>query len=62
MVLMVWHIFYTLVVNMEQDMEMLHVTLSLPSEAIAKTMKENWPEKAQQLYAGLFESLGEQKS
>ena len=46
---------------MEQDMEMMHVTLSLPSEEIAKTMKENWPEKAQQLYAGLFESLGEKK-
>lgn len=47
---------------MEQDMEMMHVTLSLPSEDVAKTMKENWPEKAQQLYAGLFESLGEKKS
>ena len=46
---------------MEQDMEMMHVTLSLPSEEIAKTMKENWPEKAQQLYAGLFEALGEKK-
>lgn len=44
---------------MEQDMEMLHLTLSLPSEEMAKTMKENWPKKAQALYASLFASLGE---
>lgn len=46
----------------EQDMEMLHLTLSLPSEEIAKTMKENWPEQAQALYANLFAALGEKKA
>ena len=47
---------------MEQDMEMLHVSLSLPSEEMARTMKENWPDKAQEIYANLFNGLAEKKA
>ncbi|MBR6525890.1 MAG: DUF4364 family protein [Clostridia bacterium] len=47
---------------MEQDMEMVHISLSLPSEEIARTMKENWPEHAESIYAGLFNRLGEKKA
>ncbi len=42
----------------EKDMDMLHVTLSLPNEEMAKRLAAHWREKAGDIYRLLFETLG----
>ena len=44
---------------MEKDMEMLRISLSLPTEELAKQLEAAWPAKAGQIYSMLFTVLAE---
>ena len=45
---------------MEQDMPMLRLSLSLPTEEMAKRFRDVWADKAAGIYAEIFRSLGEE--
>ena len=44
---------------MEKDMEMLRVSLSLPTEELAKQLEAVWPAKAGQIYGMIFSMLSD---
>ena len=44
----------------EQDMPMLRLSLSLPTEEMAKRFRGRWAEKAAGIYADIFRALGEE--
>ena len=47
---------------MEKEMEMLKVSLSLPTEEMARQFEAVWPQKAGEIYRYLFSVLAEQNA
>ncbi len=43
----------------EQDMDMMTLTVSLPTREMAQTFSDRWPRKAAQIYAEVFRMLSE---
>ena len=45
----------------EQDMDMMTLTVTLPSREMAQQLSDEWPGKASSIYAEIFRMLTEQK-
>ena len=43
----------------EQDMDMMTLTVSLPTQQMAQRLADRWPRKASKIYAGVFRMLTE---
>ena len=44
---------------LEQDMDMMTLTVSLPTQQMAQGLADRWPRKAAQIYAEVFRILTE---